>query len=187
MTHLWAPMPGPFSPAGMLSLSGQACPTGSVDTEQGLGAGPWASKLKTSRYRSWPSPFNQAGALGQSGQGPVHAHSRLAAALPLPVPPSGPPGGNSLRLSVRRGSILIADTQHDCQAFSHSVLNPLCGGVAAGTLGLSTVTAARRLHHSACPVPCSLLRGAVCLMNVILLSARGPGKSVTGCQAGSVT
>lgn len=41
--------------------------------------------LETSQYRSWPSPFNQVGVLGQSGQGPVHVHSRLAAALHLPV------------------------------------------------------------------------------------------------------
>lgn len=57
----------------------------------------------------------------------------------------------------------MADIQHDCQELSHSVLTTLYGGMAAGTLGLSTVTAACRLCHSACPAPPATSLEALCL------------------------
>lgn len=55
--------------------------------------------------------------------GPLSASSSTGPPCPvLQVPP----GGNSLRISVL-GSILIADTQHDCQALPHSVLTTQYG------------------------------------------------------------
>lgn len=85
--------------------------------------------------------FNQIGVLGQSGQGPVHVHSRLRVALCLSFLSSGcPPVVNSLKISVLGEGIPIVDTQHDYQALlPHLVLTTQCGGNGSWDTGLSTI------------------------------------------------